>query len=127
MTRPKKQSTEAAVQEIRRRDVKRYGAQLGWVCKAAKIDHTPKDLRDPDACWLLMAGIPLGYISKELGHANVHVTAKHYARWIGEEYREPMELRSGEVPADLLSRLDSSRHNHATGTPQRKSGSDPTT
>ncbi len=90
MTRPKKQSTDAAVQEIRRRDVKRYGAQLGRVCKAAKIDHTPKDLRDPYACWLLMAGVSLGYISKELGHANVQATAKHYARWIGEEYREPM-------------------------------------
>ena len=72
MTRPKKQSTEAAVREIRRRDVKRYRAQFGRVCKAEKIgDHTPKDLRDSFACWLLMAGIPLGYISKELGHANV--------------------------------------------------------
>ena len=83
MTRPKKQSTEALVRKIRRRDVKRYRAQFGRVSKAAKADHTPKDLRD--------------------------------------SYREPMEVRSGAVPADLLARLDSSRHNHATGTPQSKS------
>ena len=48
----------------------------------------------------------LGYVSHQLGHADVSVTARHYARWIeGDHYREPMVLRSGEVPADLLARL----------------------
>ncbi len=51
----------------------------------------------------------LGYVSQSLGHSDVAVTARHYARWIGgAEYREPMELERGEVPADLLSRLSNS-------------------
>ncbi len=37
------------------------------------------------------------------------MTARHYARWVGGmEYREPMELEPGEIPADLLARLDES-------------------
>ena len=48
----------------------------------------------------------LGYVSQQLGHADVAVTARHYARWAGgESYRAPMPLRIGEVPADLLARL----------------------
>jgi hypothetical protein len=36
----------------------------------------------------------------------VGVTEKHYAKWIGDDdYREPMPLAEGEVPADLLARL----------------------
>ena len=39
---------------------------------------------------------------EQLGHADVQVTARHYARWIGgEQYREPMHLSVGEVPADF--------------------------
>ena len=43
----------------------------------------------------------------QLGHADLSVTAKHYARWCGadDEYREPMHLRDGEIPADLLARI----------------------
>ena len=53
-------------------------------------------------------GIQPGYISTQLGHADVAVTARHYARWCGaEEYRQPMRLGSGEVPSDLLARLQS--------------------
>jgi hypothetical protein len=36
------------------------------------------------------------------------VTAQHYARWIESDvYREPMRVQPDEVPADLLSRLES--------------------
>jgi hypothetical protein len=36
----------------------------------------------------------------------VAVTAKHYARWCGDDaYSAPITLREGEVPADVLSRL----------------------
>ncbi len=46
------------------------------------------------------------YISSQLGHDSVGVTEKHYAKWIGDDdYREPMRLEEGEVPADLLARL----------------------
>jgi hypothetical protein len=50
--------------------------------------------------------VQLGYVSRQLGHADVTTTARHYAKWIdAEEYRAPMPLEPGEVPADLLARL----------------------
>lgn len=68
--------------------------------------HTPKDLRDTFASQLLTTGIQLGYVSRQLGHSDVSVTARHYARWAeGDAYRKPLEVREDEVPADLLSRL----------------------
>jgi hypothetical protein len=71
-----------------------------------------KDLRDTFASQLLTSGVSLGYVSRQLGHADVAVTAKHYARWAGGDlYREPMVLEHGEVPADLLARLPESHHN----------------
>ncbi len=76
--------------------------------KRAGIGHRAlKDLRDTFASQLLTAGVQLGYVSAQLGHADVAVTARHYARWIeGEDgYREPLHLEPGELPADLLARL----------------------
>ncbi len=65
-----------------------------------------KDLRDTFASQLLTAGVPHGYVSSQLGHADAGVTARHYAKWIeGDSYREPVSLDPGEVPADLLARL----------------------
>ena len=80
---------------------------LPALCKAAKIETVgPHELRDTFASHLLSAGVQLGYISAQLGHADVGVTAKSYARWAGgDAYRRPMELREGETPADLLGRL----------------------
>jgi hypothetical protein len=66
----------------------------------------PKDLRDTFASQLLTAGVQLGYVSQQLGHADVAVTARHYARWTGgDAYRRPLEVEPGEVPADLLAKL----------------------
>ena len=46
-----------------------------------------KDLRDTFASQLLACGVQLGYVSAQLGHADVGVTARHYARWIeADEY-----------------------------------------
>ena len=76
------------------------------VCRKAKIGKwTPKDLRDTYASQLLTAGVPLGLISVQLRHADVGVTAKHYARWVGGTYRRPLEVLEGEHPADFLARL----------------------
>lgn len=78
------------------------------LCTKAEIGdgYTPKSLRDTYASQLLTAGIQLGYISRQLGHADVAVTAHHYARWAaGDAYRAPMALEPGEEPADLLGRL----------------------
>jgi hypothetical protein len=72
---------------------------------ATKVDastraHTPKDLRDTYASRLLTAGT-------QLGQPDVSITARHYARWTGgNAYRIPLDVREGEVPADLLSLLD---------------------
>jgi integrase len=78
------------------------------VCEAADLDgYTPKDLRDTFASQLLTAGVQLGYVSKQLGHADVAVTARHYAKWVEEDgYRRPLEVEEGEVPADLLARIE---------------------
>jgi hypothetical protein len=67
---------------------------------------TRHNLRDTFASQLLTAGVQLGYVSVQLGHADAQITARHYARWVGGDvYREPLVLRDGEVPADLLARL----------------------
>jgi len=81
------------------------------IAPAVKADgtsrpRTPKDLRDTFASQLLTAGVQLGYVSRQLGHSDVSVTARHYARWAGGDgYRCPLEVGKDEVPADLLARL----------------------
>lgn len=77
------------------------------VCKRAGLGHRrPKDLRDTFASQLVSSGVPLPYVSQQLGHADVSVTARHYARWAGgDAYRRPLEVLEGEVPADLLARI----------------------
>ena len=76
------------------------------ICAKAGIGHrTPKDLRDSFGSHLLSMGVSLGWISQQLGHANAHVTAHHYARQLDiAAYQEPEKLAVGEVPADLLVR-----------------------
>ena len=78
------------------------------ILERAKLGHRAlKDLRDTFASQLLTAGVQLGYVSQQLGHADVAVTARHYARWVGgAEYREAIQLKEGELPADVLARLD---------------------
>jgi integrase len=74
----------------------------------ARLAHRPlKDLRDTFASWLLTSGVQLGYVSAQLGHSDVSVTARHYSRWVGGDdvYRPPIALELGEIPADLLARL----------------------
>ena len=89
-------------------DPRNFG-QRDWLrlVRVAELPHhAPKDLRDTFASWLLSLGVQLGYVSKQLGHADVAVTTRHYAKWVeGESYREPMTLLPGEVPADLLARV----------------------
>lgn len=76
------------------------------LARAGIGQRSPKDLWDTYASHLLTAGVRLGYVSLALGHADVAVTARHYARWaVGDVYREPLTLEWGEVPPDLLARL----------------------
>ena len=79
------------------------------ICQRTQLGHRRlKDLRDTFASQLLTAGIGLKYISRQLGHSSVVTTERHYAKWVQEDdfYREPMQLLEGEVPADLLARLE---------------------
>jgi integrase len=92
-----------------------------WVPMTARTGitgHTPKDLRDSYASYLLTAGVPLGYISKQLRHADIAITARHYARWIGDAYQQPAPLAEGDVPADLLARVSKERHEAGEKTRQ---------
>jgi len=83
-----------------------YCREWRRILRRAGLARRPtKDLRDSYGSWLLSVGIPLHYISKQLGHAGTQVTERHYARWIPEGYVEPLRLGPGEVPADLLTRL----------------------
>ncbi len=86
------------------------------ILKRARIGHRRmKDLRDTFASQLLTAGVQLGYVSAQLGHADVAITARHYARWVGGDlYREPMYLEGAEVPADILARLPDSHQSPTT-------------
>ncbi len=47
------------------------------------------------------------YISRQLGHSDQKSTERYNAKWIpnGDEFRAPMELNPGKLPADLLVRL----------------------
>jgi hypothetical protein len=40
--------------------------------------HVPKDLRDTFASWLLSLGVSLPHVSRQLGHTDMAVTARHY-------------------------------------------------
>lgn len=77
------------------------------VCKAAGlVEFTPKDLRDTFASQLFTFGVQLGYISRQLGHADTVVTARSYAKWIeAAGYQEPIRLLEGEQPVDLIERV----------------------
>ncbi len=77
------------------------------ILKRAGIGHRCyKDLRDTFASHLFSAGVQLGYVSSQLGHKDVAVTARHYAKWVDREgYREPMRLRTGDVPCDFIGRM----------------------
>ena len=88
--------------------LKRYSDELRRVCKAARIDnHTAKDFRDSFATTLLLNGITLKWISRQLGHASTAVTERHYARWMDDdEYRNPWQVAEGQVPTDLFVERD---------------------
>jgi integrase len=75
--------------------------------RAGLAGHTPKDLRDTFASWLVSLGAPVAWVSDALGHSNWAVTARHYARWMDDAARQPLtpQLDSGDVWPDLLARV----------------------
>ena len=51
----------------------------------------------------------LAYVSKQLGHADVSITARHHAHWEGNVWRAPLTVGANEFPADLLARIGRSK------------------
>ena len=74
------------------------------ITKRAGIAGTrPKDLRDTFGSFLLSNGIPLKYVSVQLGHSSTRTTERHYAKWIhGDDYQDPVRLSPRDLPADIL-------------------------
>jgi len=59
-----------------------------WILQQAMLPHfRVYDLRHTYASRLLSAGVPLLYVSKQLGHRKPTTTLKYYAKWIPSEDR----------------------------------------
>jgi len=59
-----------------------------WILRQAELPHfRVYDLRHTYASRLLSAGVPLLYVSKQLGHRKPTTTLKYYATWIPSEDR----------------------------------------
>ncbi len=96
--------------------------QREWrrITQRAGIVARPKDLRSTFASVLLSNGIPLKYVSMQLGHATVAVTEKSYAKWChGDDYVDPVRLSPADLPADLLT---STSDQKVTRKPARGAG-----
>jgi len=112
-------------------DASNFVKRLGRICRRARIGRwRTKDLRSTYASQLLSRGIPLKWISRQLGHASTAMTERRYARWIDDEYREPQRLQAGELPPDLLAKpwkTDTSTNFHkpATATQSQVDGVEP--
>jgi len=67
----------------------------GWtkILELAKVRRRNIDtLRHTYATQLLAAGVPITYVSAQLGHANPSVTLRLYARWVPTESRAAVNL-----------------------------------
>ena len=53
--------------------------------------------------------MPIGFISNQLGHEDAATTARHYARWVPQDADDPPRRVAGDVWADLLAKLTSSK------------------
>jgi integrase len=84
--------------------------------RAGLAGHTPKDLRDTFASWLVSLGAPVAWVSESLGHANWAITARHYARWMNDAAGQQFtpKLDSGDVWPDLLARVGATSDPEAT-------------
>jgi len=66
--------------------------------KAELRHRSPHDMRHTYASLLLSAGVPLLYVSAQLGHQNANITLKTYATWMPKA-----ETRAHSVVLDVAS------------------------
>ena len=64
--------------------------------------HTPHSGRHTFATLLLRAGVPLEYVKRHLGHANIALTADTYGRWLPDSDEPAWIPRPGEFWVDVL-------------------------
>ena len=68
------------------------------VLRKAELPHfKPYDLRHTYASLLLSEGVPLTYVSQQLGHAKPTTTLKHYAKWMPNGDRRYVDLLDGDI------------------------------
>lgn len=60
--------------------------------------RNPYQTRHTYASWMLSAGEPLAWISKQMGHASITTTTKHYARFLDDSQPD-----AGNKAVDLFS------------------------
>ncbi len=84
-------------------EIKRWPFSRTWLRIVGRADLPGvriKDLRDTFASQLLTVGIPIQWVSRQLGHSGVSVTEKHYARYLGAGGDEFVYVdRCGSSPA----------------------------
>jgi integrase len=67
--------------EFNGRPLQRVKGALERAAKRANVRASPYVLRHTSAVWMVEAGVPLDEIAQYLGHSNMDVTRKHYARF----------------------------------------------
>ena len=70
--------------------------------------HSPKSLRHPYASLMISEDANLLYVARQLGHASVAITEKHYTRWIPQAVPAVHQLddaaeAAGSKPGGLVA------------------------
>ena len=96
-------------------DESRVRKHFAEALRHAKLDSfTLYDLRHTFASQLLARGVPITYVSAQLGHANPAITLQFYAHWIPTEHQRFVDL----LPGPKTKRSRTSR----VGSPAKGSG-----
>lgn len=89
-----------------------YSRSMSRVVSRAKLERASfKCLRDTYGSWMLSAGVRLVVVSKQLGHASVTTTEKHYVRILASLERESTAAagRIRMVGGAEITKLDAHR------------------
>ncbi|HEX6049599.1 MAG TPA: tyrosine-type recombinase/integrase, partial [Gemmatimonadaceae bacterium] len=78
------------------------------------------DLRHTFATHLLARGVPISYVSAQLGHADATTTLRWYARWLPSPQgsRRAVDVPGGETPAAPWHQCGANRDQIARRTRQ---------
>jgi integrase len=73
----------------------KYNVKLKLVADAAKVDKAPTSHDGRRSCgyMLLNAGVPIGIVSRILGHSSIKQTEQAYARYLDETIAEEIKKR----------------------------------